>query len=202
MDDTLVGTHDLIAASFEYAIAEYSSRELEENEVAMISGYSLSRVLSQKVPSHYLDKALGRYHEYFKDHFGTIAKIYPSMMETLALLREKDTDLAVLTGANRKWAEITLQESKLRSFFSVVLTSDEVSHPKPDPEGLIAIMRQLGADMERTTYVGDEVKDIRTSRNASVRAIGALWGSWEKEKLTSAADLILEEPADLVRILR
>ena len=202
MDDTLVGTHDLIAASFEHAIAEYSSRKLEEDEVAMISGYSLSRVLSQRVPSHYLDKALERYHGYFRDHFGTTAKTYTSMKQALTLLREKDTDLAVLTGANRKWTEITLQESSLSSFFSVVLTADEVNHPKPDPEGLIAIMKQLGADIEHTTYVGDEVKDIRTSRNASVRAVGALWGSWEKEKLASAADLILDEPLDLVRLLR
>jgi len=63
-------------------------------------------------------------------------------------------------------------------------------------------MSQLGVDKEHTSYVGDEVKDIRTSRNASVQSIGALWGSWEKEELTSAADLTFEKPIDLLRILR
>jgi len=202
MDDTLVGTHELIAASLEHASSEYSCRKLDDSVVAMISGYTLSRVLSQRVPYHYLDTALGRYYGYFKEHFRTTAKIYPSMQETLALLREKGIVLATLTGASRKWAAITLQESKLLKFFSVVLTSDDVRHPKPDPTGIIAIMSQLGVDKEHTSYVGDEVKDIRTSRNASVQSIGALWGSWEKEELTSAADLTFEKPIDLLRILR
>jgi HAD superfamily hydrolase (TIGR01549 family) len=201
MDDTLVGTRDLIDASFEHAVAEYSSLKLQENEVAMISGYSLSRMLSQRVPAQYLSKALERYHGYFKSHFDTTAKTFPSMMETLTQLREKGTDLAVFTGANRKWTEITLQEAKLSRFFSVVLTADDATPPKPNPEGLRTIMKKLGANSGHTTYVGDEVKDIRASRNASVTAAGALWGSFEREKLRAAADLILEEPLDLVRVL-
>jgi hypothetical protein len=50
MDDTLVGTHDLIAASFQHAVTKYSGLKLEENDVEMISGYSLPHMLSQKVP--------------------------------------------------------------------------------------------------------------------------------------------------------
>ena len=172
MDDTVVGTHHLIAASFEHAVAEYSILEPQENGVPMISGYSLSGMLSQKVPSDYLDKALERYHEYFKTHFDTKAQIYPSLKETLVQLRERQIDLAILTGANRKWAEITLSESRLSSFFSVVMTSDEVKVPKPDPGGLTTIMRKFGANAGCTTYVGDEVRDIRTSRNACVQAVG------------------------------
>ena len=199
MDDTLVGTHDLISASFAHAIAEYSRPRSSEN-VAMISGYSLSCILLQSVPSDYLGEALERYHEYFETHFDQSAQIYQSLKVTLTRLRKKGIDLAVLTGANRKWTEITLRESGLTSFFSVVLTSDDVKVPKPDPAGLIAIVTKLGAKTECTAYVGDEVKDIRSSRNAGVRAVGALWGSWEREKLKSAEpDVILNEPIDLLR---
>jgi len=200
MDDTLVGTHDLIGASFKYAVAKYSSPKPRENNIAMISGYSLSRMLSQNVPSDYLNEALERYHEYFKTHFDKTAQIYPSLKETLTQLRERHIDLAVLTGANRKWTEITLRESGLTNFFSEVMTSDEVKVPKPDPGGLITIMAKVGAKTEHTAYVGDEVKDIRTSRNTGVQAAGALWGSWEREELKSAEpDVILNEPIDLLR---
>jgi len=202
MDDTLVGTHDLIGASFEHAVAKYSHLKLEEVDVETISGYTLSMMLSRKVPSNCLEEALDSYHEYFRDHFDTTAVIYPSLKETVAQLCET-VNLAVLTGANRKWTEITLRESGLSDFFPVVLTSDEVKIPKPDPAGLVAIMRKFRISTEDTTYVGDEAKDIRTSRNASVHAAGALWGSWEKERLKSIEpDLVLENPVDLLRIIR
>lgn len=202
MDCTLVDTYDLIAASFEHAVAEYSSLKLKESEVAVISGYTLSHMLSERVPSHYLHRAIEMFHGYFKDHFNTTTKTYPGIKESLAWFRDKNTNLAVFTGANRKWAGTTLRQSELSAFFSVVMTSDDVSHPKPDPEGLTAIMKTLGARPEHTTYVGDEVKDMRASKNACVRAAGALWGSREKQQLTSAApDLILEEPLNLLEIL-
>jgi len=159
-------------------------------------------MLSQKVPTDYLDKALERYYEYFKVHFDSKAQIYPSLKETLAQLRNREIDLAILTGANRKWAEMTLSESRLSSFFSVVMTSDELKVPKPDPGALTTIMRKFGADAGRTTYVGDEVKDVRTSRNAYVQAAGAFWGSWEREELRSAEpDAILNEPIELLTIV-
>jgi pyrophosphatase PpaX len=202
MDDTLVDTRDLIATSFEHAVREYQKLKLAENEVAIISGYTLSRLLSRRVPSHYLEKSLERFHWYFTNHFDTTAKLYPNIKESLTSLRRKGSNLAVLTGANRRWTEITLHHSGLSSFFSVVMTSDEVHQPKPDPEGLITIMKILQATPEHTTYVGDEVKDIEVSRNARIRAAGALWGSRERKQLISAApDVILKEPLDLLKIL-
>ena len=119
-------THDLIAASFEHAVAEYSSLKPQESEVAMISGCSLPYAF-KRGPFRLLDKALERYHEYFKAHFDATAQIYPSLKETLAQLRKREFDLAILTGTNRKWAELTLSGSRLSSFFSVVMTSQSWS---------------------------------------------------------------------------
>jgi phosphoglycolate phosphatase len=47
---------------------------------------------------------------------------------------------------------------------------------KPDPVGIEALMSETGVGRERTIMVGDSSVDIRTARNAGVRACGVTWG--------------------------
>jgi HAD superfamily phosphatase len=78
-------------------------------------------------------------------------------------------ELAIFTGRSILEAEITLKrEGYLKSF--LLVTSDDVEHEKPAPDGLlkIAAMRP-GRQM---LYIGDTVDDARSARAANVPFIG------------------------------
>ena len=78
-------------------------------------------------------------------------------------------ELAIFTGRSILEAEITLKrEGYLKSF--LLVTSDDVEHEKPAPDGLlkIAAMRP-GRQM---LYVGDTVDDARSAKSANVPFIG------------------------------
>lgn len=74
---------------------------------------------------------------------------------------------------------------------------------KPDPAGLLDLMRTIGARAETTLFVGDSDVDILTGHNAGLSAMGALWGFRGEAELTRAgADLLAAAPEDILTLVR
>jgi len=84
----------------------------------------------------------------------------------------KKAELGIFTG--RVWKELnyTLDACKTREYFRRIMTSDDVKKPKPDPEGLLAILN--GRPTESALYVGDNVDDALAAQSAKVPFLGIL----------------------------
>ena len=65
--------------------------------------------------------------------------------------------------------------------FDSILTSDDVLHSKPDPEGLLKICKLVNSTTEETIYVGDTSYDFKTSEKAKIDFVYASWGYGEVE---------------------
>jgi len=78
--------------------------------------------------------------------------------------------LGIFTGRPRPEIEITLSRFAPNVRWSAIVADDEVEHPKPAPDGLIAI-RAAHPDA-LLTYIGDNVDDARCAKAAGVRFIG------------------------------
>src|SRR4029077_4265356 len=88
---------------------------------------------------------------------GNVAKekwlLSPMHLKRLA----KRFELAIFTG--RVWDELnyTLDRSRVREFFSNIVTADSVRQGKPHPEVLVKILD--GRDPSAALYIGDNVDD-------------------------------------------
>ena len=78
--------------------------------------------------------------------------------------------MAVFTGRLRWEAELTLQRCAPHLRFAPIIGTDDVTRPKPAPEGLLKICAQSAA-IQRW-YIGDTVDDARCARAAEVPFIG------------------------------
>lgn len=76
---------------------------------------------------------------------------------------------AVFTGRLRWEAELTLKRFQPDTFHPVV-GADDVSHPKPHPEGILKIREMVTHN--RVWYAGDTVDDARSAKAAEVPFIG------------------------------
>ena len=47
---------------------------------------------------------------------------------------------------------------------------------KPNPSGLLALMKKMQATKEDTLFVGDSEVDIQTAKNAGVPCLSVTWG--------------------------
>jgi HAD superfamily phosphatase len=81
-------------------------------------------------------------------------------------------EIGIFTG--RVWQEMnyTLDHCKTREFFTSIVTAEDVSKGKPDPEGLLKVLN--GRPKDSAIYVGDNVDDALAAKSAGVPFVGIL----------------------------
>jgi phosphoglycolate phosphatase-like HAD superfamily hydrolase len=80
-----------------------------------------------------------------------------------------------------------------------VVTRDQVTHAKPDPDLFLAAAARLGVDVADAVVVGDSVWDLLAARRARALGIGLLSGGYGREELERAgAYRVYDDPADLL----
>ena len=124
------------------------------------------------------------------------ARVYPEVPELLRRLREQGVKVAIVTRNCRTAVERILAENPLA--YDALLTRDEVTAVKPDPEHLLAALRLLGVDPQRTLMVGDHLMDVQVGRAVGTRTVAVLTGAGSPERFSEVQpDLVLTQVGDL-----
>jgi phosphoglycolate phosphatase-like HAD superfamily hydrolase len=104
----------------------------------------------------------------------------------------------VFTGKGRRSAEFTLAELGLWDRIELLVSSDDVSCPKPDPEGILRASAALGVPAGRILMAGDSPADVEAGRGAGARTAVVLWSAFRPERLRHAgADFVCDQVEDL-----
>lgn len=95
----------------------------------------------------------------------------PQAVKLIESLKDKGMKLAIFSSNTRKVVETILEKiDKLDSFESIV-TIEDISKNKPDPEGLLKILRACKVSEGRALYIGDKQRDLEAGKRASVRTM-------------------------------
>lgn len=94
----------------------------------------------------------------------------PGARELLAQLRSDGVPCALVTMSWRSFAEAVLEVLPQGSF-DVVVTGDEVSAGKPDPEPYAVACRRLGVDPSRCVALEDSVPGARSAAAAGIPTV-------------------------------
>jgi len=128
----------------------------------------------------------------FKD-FIIYLKMEPNLFQTLTILKEKGISRAISTNRTTSMKYI-MDKYGLWPYFEIVVTALDVSKPKPDPESVEKILRELNVDKGRTLYIGDSEVDRETAFSSGVKFIAY------KNK-TMAADGFIDDHLGLLDFL-
>jgi HAD superfamily hydrolase (TIGR01509 family) len=100
------------------------------------------------------------------------APLYPQARETLqALQADGSKKLALVTSSIRKTIDTVLEHHNILEYFQSVVTGDDVTSHKPDPESLRFAAQQLGVDISDCVMIGDSDKDMLAAKNAGCDSI-------------------------------
>ena len=124
--------------------------------------------------------------EKFKDSFYSFfrneAVIFPEVEDTLRELNLKRVVVGTLTdvayGMDNKYALEDI--AVIKKYIQYPYTSNDIGYRKPNAKGLQLIANQLEVDIRNIIFVGDEMKDILSARNAG--AISVLINRSNEEK--------------------
>ena len=115
--------------------------------------------------------------------------IEPGLKELLRALRPHFR-LAVATNRSNTIGDV-LERFGLTGFFDIVVSSLDVSNPKPHPEAIFKILDFFGIGPDQSIYVGDSMVDYETTK-----AAGVLFISYKNRELE--ADYHVDGLMDIV----
>lgn len=175
-DGTLLNTLPLIVHCFSTVSEEYTGKPLTDKEVLARFGPTETEMLRQMLPDEaQFEQAVSRFYEIYEAHHANYVEPNESLFKMIADLRGKGYQIGMVTGKGRRSLTLDLKRVGIADVFEVLITGDDVSEPKPSPEGLLDAMRKLGADPNTTLYVGDSNDDMRAAHAAGVTAVAAQW---------------------------
>ena len=142
--------------------------------------------------------------------FMRIYKDYPTdgvlpfeyIPQVLQMLNNSGVKTAVFSNKPHP-ATVNLCESVFKKdTFSFLLGQKSGAPIKPDPFGLLEIIKFFNLSKEDVVLIGDGETDAQTAINAGVDFIGALWGLRSKQTLQEhGAAVFAQTPRDLINLL-
>jgi HAD superfamily hydrolase (TIGR01509 family) len=128
-------------------------------------------------------------------------RLLPGARELLKRLTELDCPWAIATSGRMESAGPTIAMLEVPKEVPVV-TRDQVTHAKPNPDLFLEAARRLGVEATEAVVVGDSVWDLLAARRARMLGVGLLSGGYGPDELERAgAYRVYEDPADLLRHL-
>jgi beta-phosphoglucomutase len=79
----------------------------------------------------------------FEELAKTEGRIIEGVRDFLKMLRQNNVPMAICSGALLAEIELMLEEARLRPFFAVIVSAEQVKKGKPDPGGFLLTLQKL-----------------------------------------------------------
>ena len=179
-DGTLFDSTAIIVRSIQQAVLDVGGAKPTDEAASYVIGMALMPALAHAAPDVPKEKypLLGeRYRHHYLATQHDIS-LFDGVLPMLADLKGRHHWLTVATGKSRRGLDDVLASRQLHGIFDGSRTADETAG-KPDPRMLHELMREFGADPERTLMIGDTTHDLQMARNAGVASVGVSYGAHE-----------------------
>lgn len=197
LDGVILDTIDWIRQAFKHTLKRFGLR-FKEDIFIKTSGESLEDVYRTMTSKRYVKRFV---EEHLRWQLQNIKKVrpFPDVKKTLELLRRYR--IALWTGRKSRVAEKQLEMAELKDFFIIRVYREDTKTSKPNPEGLLKIMRKFKAKPKEVVYVGDSLMDIKAGKSAGVLTVGALYGV-SKKKIKGKADYEIKKFSDILKVIK
>ena len=191
-DGTLFDSTALIVRCIQNACRDIGVATPSDADAAYVIGLGLQDALRHAVPDlpaeRYPELGLRYRHHYFASQHEL--SMFPGTLAMLQALKARHHWLAVATGKGRRGLDEALAHAQLQGLFDGTRTADETAS-KPDPRMLNELMREFGAEPERTLMIGDTTHDLQLARNAGTPRVAVSYGAHDHEAFAAFEPLTI-----------
>ncbi len=204
LDGTLIDSGADLCASVNAMLHHFDRPPLPEAVISTYIGDGAARLVSRSLgepaDAAFLDSALAYFLDYYREHKLDQTYVYPGVFASLDSLRFEPggaaRSMAVLTNKPIGPSQAICDALGLSPYFFRIYGGNSFATKKPDPEGLLALLKEAGVSAQETLMIGDSNVDIRTARNAGVWSMGCAYGLAPQTLLTEPPDCVVDSPAD------
>ncbi len=202
-DGTLLNTLPLIVHCFSAVSERFNGEPMTDEQVLARFGPTETEMIRRLLADENdYDAAVAHFYDAYQAHHAEYIEGNEQLFALLRRLREGGHRLGMVTGKARRSLTLDLQRFHLEDLFDVLITGDDVTKPKPAPEGLLKAMAQLNAKPETTLYVGDSNDDMEAAHAAGITAVAAQWlDRPQTSHYACKPDYIVKSADDLLDVL-
>jgi pyrophosphatase PpaX len=187
LDGTLIDSIALILSSYHQTRKVHFGDELPESYYLETLGMPLRDAFQRMATDSITVPDLIRtYREFNLANHDSMVRAYEGVVPMVRALAERGARLAVVTSKMSKTAERGLRVAGLEGLFERIVSVDDVTRGKPDPEPVLLALSWLGVRAEETVFVGDSPHDVEAGNRAGVRTAAATWGPFSRDVLAAA----------------
>jgi pyrophosphatase PpaX len=184
LDGTLLDSIELIITSARYAFEKLGREWISDAEWAAGIGIPLFTMFGRYArDAADLAAFIAAYREFQLAHHDRLIRCYDDVADTIATLRRRGHELAIVTSKSEALAMRGLVHVTLASAMDTIVGCDASPRHKPDPEPVRIALHRLACPPEEAVFVGDSVHDILAGNAAGVRTVAALWGAGRREEM-------------------
>ncbi|MFZ7137169.1 MAG: HAD family hydrolase [archaeon] len=131
-----------------------------------------------------------------------LVQVFDGVTELLDALQTK-TKLAVATMSGRQVIDKTLTEKNLEGYFETIISADDISNPKPNPEIFLKTAKTLGVLPKDCVVVEDSIFGVKAAKDAKMKCIAVSSGVYSNQELQNEhPDIVVDGVWEKERILK
>jgi len=133
----------------------------------------------------------------FEEMAKTEGQIIKGVRDFLQMLKENNVPMAICSGAVRAEIELILEQARLRPFFEVIVSTEQVRKGKPHPEGFLLTLQKLNRNVtdpilpNQCIAIEDSHWGLEAAKAAGMHTI-AVTNSYDAEQLKMAERIVTQ----------
>lgn len=204
-DGTIGDTQHLIVSTMQKTLAHLHLPARSAEACKKMIGLPLKQTFTHliEMSDEMGNQCVDVYRRIFDEDNGPgVVPLFPHVIATIKTLKEQGNTLTIASSRSTATLMQFVRDMHLEPYISLVLSCDDITHPKPHPETALITLQQTGFSAEKAIVVGDSQYDILMGCNAGCATVGVSYGNGTVEELIQAgADYIIDDFAKLIDLV-
>ena len=203
-DGTLANTMPIVFACYDYSTEKVLGKNADRAPFIETFGLPLKVCLTTVFGEEKGSLILDEYRSYQAIHHDELIRPFPKVKETLEQLQQMHIPIAVVTSKTTATCLRGARCLGIDGYLPIIIGSDAVTHPKPDPEPTRMALEKLGTRPEETLCVGDAPFDLISARAAGCHTAAVEYTQFDRKKFSEMIEpeAWLKDMGELLPLLK
>jgi|ERR1035437_704503 pyrophosphatase PpaX len=197
LDGVLIDSARLVEGAFDHTFAAFNIAT--QYDPVADGGLTIRERYGRVVTEADLPKFMQTHADFQKNNLHLVTA-FDDAVSTLQILRGKGIYIGVITNRSINARHI-IEHCALAPLIDFVVSVEDVTNPKPHPEGILKAMGHFGSKSSETIMVGDMPVDIQAGKAAGVTTVAIDTSECLEALVKSRPDHVVKTLAEIVHLL-
>lgn len=171
LDGTLVNTYQADYLAYRDAVREVMGEELDREEYMALHGMEIRAKLAKLMPG-LTDEQVEQIRASKKRHYYSHVHLTEVNEELVRVLHQfPDLVCAMVTTAKTENVAAVLKQHDLAKYFHLIVTGDDITRHKPDPEAYLLALKKTGLKPSQVIAFEDSESGVKSAEAAGIATV-------------------------------